>query len=352
MRALGRDPEIGVLATSTKSHGGVERYSKDVIEALGHIGYRLVVAETIDWRSASRRVVGMLGLTLRLRRMQMLWVLHPRLAFAGLVLARIHRVPMVVSTYGYETWGRYSRLRGLALRRADVVTVVSKFTQAMMGRPGMDAVLLPPLPSFDAVPEIDELVPQAERKMVLFVGRFSAEYKGLGVFLRAANSVAEDSWGWEFVAAGGMSRDERAQYVSGVGPVRLVVNPPDNDLRRLYEQAAIVVFPSRTVRDTDGYWRGGEGFGITLLDAAIFGCVTITSDEGACPEVGALLGNSLSIRGSSEELSSTILCLMRDRQLREVLASQGTRNARRLFAPEEFGGRVANLVQQATDSHR
>lgn len=84
------------------------------------------------------------------------------------------------------------------------------------------------------------------------------------------------------VLAGGPGEDAyRKKGFSALSGVRFLGPVSDAELRALYENAQMFLFPSRT-----------EGFGLPPLEAMAFGCPVIASNAGAMPEVckdGALL---------------------------------------------------------------
>lgn len=334
------------MTTSTHSLGGVQRYSASVEKALEELGWQVVMFEAIYWETFRARLVGVWRTLRAAKGARVVWALHPRLGTACLVIARLRRVPMIISTHGYETWGRYRPFSRFAVRQADVVTVVSKFTKAMIGRPGIDAVLVPPTFSFSNSEEDAVLKPQSERRTVTFVGRLDAEYKGLSLFLDLAHRLAPEYPDWEFVAAGGLD-PLGSVPTPATEAVRVLANTSDDELAELYCASAVVVLPSKATRDASGRWTGGEGFGIVMLDAALHGAVVVTSDEGACPEAGGLLGNALITHPDLEDVLHAVRTLMENETAREQLALRGREEALRRFSHPQFRECVAETLRTA-----
>lgn len=341
-------PLVAVIAGNLHSVGGIERYGRTVIAGLEELKCQVIVAESARWQTANARIKGVLRFYRATAGASIVWALHPRLASVALLVARRQGAQVIVSTYGFETWGRYNSLTKLALCRSDVVTVVSKYTQAMMGRPGYGAILLPPTFSFHLAKSDELKLPvQAERFTVSFVGRLGAEYKGLRVFAQIAELLRPLYPGWEFVAAGSLPNGGYdAQDLENM-PINVLANPSDEELQQLFARSAIVVFPSRAVSDAAGRWSGGEGFGITLLDAALHGAAVVTSDEGACAEIGGLLGNAVVVRPSIDEVSEAVERLIVDTDARVRLGARGQENAARLFSPNQFRQRLRSVLEKA-----
>jgi len=343
--SLEERPTVGVLTTSIHLLGGIERYGRSLINGFEELGWQVVLAESAEWQSTLRRIRGVLQFWRAVSNAKVIWVLHPRLAWPALVVARSRRVPLIASAHGYETWGRYSVITKWALGRANAVVPISKFTRSMMGSPGFDTILLPPTFSVTRnESEGDEMPKQMDRRIVSFVGRLGADYKGLGLFLELAHRLAPRYVGWRFVAAGAL-KPAGARSTTLAPGIYQMENPADKELDDLYSNSAIVVFPSRAVMTARGRWIGGEGFGITILDAAVHGAVIVTSDEGSCPEVAGLLGNSVVVRPDLADITQAVEWLMNDIDARTSLGARGILNAPR-FRPERFREQVANVLQQ------
>lgn len=336
---------VGVLATSVGDDGGVQRYGARVLESLNREGHSFVLSESIRWRDDTSRIRGVRNFLSTLSGCDLAWVLHPRLALAGVVSAKATGLPVIVSTYGFENWGRYSRASSFALSSANVVTALSVFSASMMGEPGRKAVLLRPTWGIKP-PAISNQLEVAERKAVLFVGRLSEIYKGTDVVLDLASRFQADDR-WRFVLAGhGHLPSSIRGLAADLPNVRVVSSPSDIELARLYANAAVLVAPSRTHRLGRNRWAGGEGFGIMLLEAAVAGVPVLASDEGACPETVALLGNGAISPPTAEAFEPILRDLLDDTQLRAELGCRGMVSAKSL-SPDVFCEGVGRILRFA-----
>lgn len=99
--------------------------------------------------------------------------------------------------------------------------------------------------------------------------------------------------------------------------VRVMENPPFEDLRLLYGGAEVFVFPSLY-----------EGFGWPPIEAQACGCPVVASCGGALEEV---LGNSAELADCRDAaaFARSVGCLLSDAGLREVVRQKGFKNVQR-----------------------
>jgi glycosyltransferase involved in cell wall biosynthesis len=98
----------------------------------------------------------------------------------------------------------------------------------------------------------------------------------------------------------------------------------DKDLRALYAESAVFLFPSLY-----------EGFGLPVLEASAAGVPVVSSNRGACPEVlgstGILFDPEDSIAGAA-----AVLRILRQRDFASRLSEEGHERAK-LFTWERTG---------------
>ncbi|WP_236549443.1 glycosyltransferase family 1 protein [Novosphingobium sp. TCA1] len=105
----------------------------------------------------------------------------------------------------------------------------------------------------------------------------------------------------------------------------------DAELRALYENAAVFIFPSLT-----------EGFGLPPVEAMHCGTPVIAARAGAMPEVcgdGALLVNA----GDTRAFRTAIEAVLQDRQLRDELTGRGRKRAGELTW-DRAGERLETII--------
>ena len=216
-------------------------------------------------------------------------------SFATLILARLLRRPSVLVVGGFDTanvpdigygWQRggirqWVSRRTMALATRLVTNSRSSLAeiQANVGMdPGRVTVVHHGLA--DRFPDGGE--PDRDR-VALTVGvvrRRNLLRKGLLPFVRAAALLPDV----QFVVAGGW-REDAADVLRGeAGPnVRLAGFLEDAELDALFRRAAVYVQASRH-----------EGFGLSLAEGMLAGCVPVVTDAGALPEVVGDVGVTIS----------------------------------------------------------
>jgi glycosyltransferase involved in cell wall biosynthesis len=109
--------------------------------------------------------------------------------------------------------------------------------------------------------------------------------------------------------------------------VRICHNPSDEQLRQLYSDAALLLFPSLY-----------EGFGWPVLEAMACGCPVVCSNTASLPEV---VGD-LALMAAPDDVEGLAACCARiltDASLSEQMAAKGQQHAAG-FSLERFGGQL------------
>lgn len=176
--------------------------------------------------------------------------------------------------YGYQQGGVRARLSRWIMRRADVLATNSAYSRDEIERnTGIagDRVTV----MHHGVPDPFGSLPEKPAEpLALTVGnvdRPNLERKGLRAFAEAAAELPEV----EFAVAG--------RFVDGAGEELRAQAPPnlrltgwveEDELLDLYRRAAVYVQASRH-----------EGFGVSVAEAMLAGCVPVVTRAGALPEV-------------------------------------------------------------------
>lgn len=96
-------------------------------------------------------------------------------------------------------------------------------------------------------------------------------------------------------------------------------HPPDADLRRMYSESNVLLYPSRY-----------EGFGLPPLEAMACGCPSVTTAVGAIPEFAADRRDALIVRaGDIDAMVARLEEVLLDAALRRRLSEEGRRTADR-----------------------
>jgi glycosyltransferase involved in cell wall biosynthesis len=212
-------------------------------------------------------------------------------SFAALSAARLLRKPSVLVVGGFDT-ARVPEI-GYGWQRGGVRQVVSRRTMSMATRlvTNSHSSLEELRVNADVDPRratvvyhgLDDRFGEPDGtprdRMALSVGvvrNRNLERKGMRAFVRAASHLPDV----QFVLAGSWKedavdrlREEASTNVSFPGFL------PDAELDALFRRAAVYVQPSHH-----------EGFGLSLAEAMLAGCVPVVTEAGALPEVVGDIG--------------------------------------------------------------
>ncbi len=234
-----------------------------------------------------------------------------------------------------------------ALQSYGLVIAISDFTREWIRRYwGRDAAMLyPPI-------DVDVLRPAEKEKLVLSVGRFfvGGHCKRQDVMVKAVRALLprlpED---WRFVFAGGIGHrpEDRAYFEAVRGaaaglPIEVLGDIGSDELRRLYQQAALYWHATGFVESGRPEPVANEHFGITTAEAMAAGAVPIVHGSGGQIEivrngVDGYLWTTLS------ELGARTLALAGDAGLRERMTHAAVERAQR-FSRSAFETRATALV--------
>ncbi|AJF60135.1 MAG: glycosyltransferase family 4 protein [Candidatus Diapherotrites archaeon] len=175
---------------------------------------------------------------------------------------------------------------------------------------------------------LKEFFPPAKEhreKFVLFVGSLKA-YKGAFVLVNAFREISEKFPGVQLVFAGheeGAPLAKMKEFVNGkwLGKrVKFLGKKSEKELRELYQQAGLLVFPSTCM----------EMFGSIWAEAMACGCPIIASDVAGMKE---LAGGKVVLfeNGNSSDLQEKIIELLEDRIKASAGGKSGTGYATKSF---------------------
>jgi glycosyltransferase involved in cell wall biosynthesis len=229
-----------------------------------------------------------------------------------------------------EARRKFLRKTAGALRRADGIVTISRFSrQGIEERFGIsgDKILVTYLGLSDVFrrPRDPARGTALRRELglsepfLLFVGA-SEPRKNLPVLIEALAVLRDRGRPVPLVLVGRPGGDQaaveeavRRRRLERL--VRLAGYRPDEDVCALYDEAAVLVFPSLA-----------EGFGLPLLEAMARGLPAAVSGVGALPEIGdeaAVYFNP----GQAESVAEAVLMVLDDEGLRRKMRSRGLQRA-------------------------
>lgn len=161
------------------------------------------------------------------------------------------------------------------------------------------------------------------KPFILHIGS-SLKRKNRDGIIRIINRVREQ-WNGQMVFAGAPLTTDLIQIIEQFKlneRIVQIINPDNSLLEALYNQAFVLLFPSRY-----------EGFGWPIIEAQACGCPVICSDRTSLPEVA---GDSALIRAVDDEagFAADILRLMEPSE-REIWVRKGLENVKR-FTTEKM----------------
>lgn len=334
----GNRRKVLVLAPSLKSTGGVQNYTRTLVDAanavLGSERVR-VVAVAADpetrgdgnlalSRSVKLRFLASAVATAVSWSPDLILCAHVGLAPAARFIQRLTGVPYWLVLYGIEVWGELPPAKAKALRRAQRYVTITRFTlEAMVARQDLKdppASILPPtLPK--ARPQSDEKSAGTSRAparpTVLTVGRIAASerYKGHDAILDVWPAVLRrvpDAEYW--IVGDGDDRprlEERVREMGITHSVRLTGSVSPEELDVCYDRCSIFAMPART--ELDARAPRGEGFGIVFLEAMAHGKAVVGPRFGAPAEFIRSGEHGLLVDPANpEELAGALIELLED----------------------------------------
>jgi len=282
---------------------------------------------------------------------------HPNLApVTSTMRFAAPRLKSIVCTHGVEVWEPLTRMRRMALRRADVVLAPSKYTAdhvAAIQRVATQKIRVLP---WALDPQFEALAPQSgkaaapenfpEGRVVLTVGRWRADerYKGMDTLitalprllprwpelqLAAVGDGDDREWLEDLAEETGVQR--HVHFLSGLSYV---------ELARCYAHCEIFALPSR-----------GEGFGLVYLEAMACGKPVIGGAHGGAPEViddgktGYLVPH-----GDAAQLATAIETLLADPALEREMGRRGKQRVENEFRFSVFAKSFRKILRELCES--
>jgi phosphatidylinositol alpha-1,6-mannosyltransferase len=288
------------------------------------------------------------------REAQMVLAAHPHLAVpVSAMRARSKKFSSIVQSHGVEVWKPLNALRGICLRRAELVTAPSRFTAEKLHQiqrlPETKIQILP----WGLDPEFLTLTQRASEfslpagipnsRYVLAVGRWSSDerYKGFDTLIRALPGLLRQTPDLHLVFVGdGDDRsnldalakekkiEQRVHFVSRISREQLVA---------CYAKADVFALPS-----------SGEGFGFVFLEAMALSKAAVGGNHGGIPDIiDEGKTGFLVTHGDEQQLGAQLNLLLRDRALREEMGQRGRDRVMQKFTFQKFETRLREILTKS-----
>ena len=370
--------KVLILATDLLSRGGIARYTSTLASSLAStLGSENVdVLCFFDWGYAGElptefHVLGMVsgrgraGVLSRLnflfqaakaatRGYDLVIANHVALAPVAALMKLAFRTPYWVACHSVEVWWGTSPVRHAALKRADLILPVSRYTaDAVQKMDGIHSSRVKVV--YNAIPDsLARLLlsqePHSDLSRKLKAGTSlllsvcslvrGNEFKGVDTVIRALPKILKTKPDLRYLVVGEgeiRPRLERLAVEMGVAEnVTFLGEVSDAELAELYRLCDVFVLPSRGQEPIGT--TGGEGFGRVYVEAALAGKPVIGSLSGGAAE--AVLHGKTGVRlnaDSSDEVADAVLTIL-----------QNHRAGSYPWVPQEGNGHSATFSEAGT----
>ncbi len=222
------------------------------------------------------------------------------------------------------------------LRRAAAITSPSHFVANYIQ--SVCRVNAPPIEIIPYPIDVDQFRPAAKdyaRKSVLFVGRVEKR-KGADILLRAVPKVLANRPRCEFLFVGQINEELRDLVKQAPAAVRFLTSKPRHELVELYQQASVVVVPSR--------WDNSPN---VIYEAMACGTPVIATKVGGIPElVGDGRTGRLVPARVEHALAGAIIELLDDKNARARMGRRSREKAVALWQQEKVAARTIDLYEK------
>jgi glycosyltransferase involved in cell wall biosynthesis len=282
---------------------------------------------------------------------------HPNLAPVVSTMRFVApRMKSIVCTHGIEVWEPLTRMRRMALRRADVVLAPSQHTAdhvAAVQRVATQKIRVLP---WALDPQFEALAPQSgkvaapgnfpEGRVVLTVGRWRTDerYKGMDTLITALPRLLPRWPELQLAAVGDGDDREWLEDLAEENGVRRHVHFLSGlsyaELAACYGHCEIFALPSK-----------GEGFGLVYLEAMACGKAVIGGAHGGAPEViddgktGYLVAH-----GDAAQLATAIETLLADPALEQEMGRRGKQRVENEFRFSVFAKSFRKILRELCES--
>lgn len=353
-----------------KNAGGIERYTSTILHELKKRGHRIFVYvlsegdEDSDFTYLNKviprirfvdRFIGSYRISRHLRELRVKIDLflcgHIHLISPCEKLAKRFSIRYDLFVYGIDCWGTRFKTALPVMNNLRHVISISSFTTEQVRKQGYqgNVVYFPPLI------DVKELAPartpkvQDDKIVLLTVARLDAgeQYKGQDTVIQALDLVLKQWPDVEYwIVGSGNDRDRLEHLARSLGVndhVKFLGFVSDEDLVSINQRADICVLPSKVSLNPEKLQ--GEGFGIVLIEAAMYRKALIASNIGGSTDIVEHEVNGLRCNPENvEDVADCIVRLCKDQNLRHRLGENAYRTVEERFSLAQFDQYVGPLM--------
>ena len=217
--------------------------------------------------------------------------------FAAIILKRVFNIPVVVTAHGTDVYGLkgkiFNWLKKEVCQHADGITVVSaslkQALEVILPKKCAEQIAIIPMGAdstfFMYKNRKDHIKMNIGigNRVILFVGRLS-EVKGVKYLIDAMLIVRKQYTNTQLLIIGNGelhgNLKEQAKTAGLTNSVHFLGSIPNVELPAYYAVADIFIAPSIIAKGGDR-----EGFGLTLVEAAMCGCLVISTKTGGIEDI-------------------------------------------------------------------
>jgi glycosyltransferase involved in cell wall biosynthesis len=377
--------KILILATDIYTRGGIARYTWTLSSVLGDLlgpdnvrvlsllnlggsqevptAFRIIGTITDQLTAAGELRFVARALQLARNDYDLIVCNHVATAQAAILIRELYGKPFWVACHDLEVCGYLPFLKRAALRKAELLLPVSRFTASNLGDgEGIDPAKIQVL--YNAIPDdfVELLVSDSgpknpwgarktrDGKILLSVGSLSQgfEYKGFDLVIRALPQILRETPSVRYVIVGTGEGCDRLQMLAAQLSVAEHIvfagELSDAELASCYQACDVFVLPSGAA-DPKGRWHG-EGFGRVYAEASLAGKPVVASRVGGAPE--AVLDGQTGLLvnpGSPEEVAQAVTALFKEPNLAQALGRAGRKRALENFTSEAMRKSLRGILE-------
>jgi phosphatidylinositol alpha-1,6-mannosyltransferase len=364
--------KVLVLAPSLKSLGGIQNYTRTLVDALqvvlGHDRVRVVpvLSDPVVQDDGSVALQSSVKVRFLFSAItaaiawcpDLIICAHVGLAPAARLIQKLIGVRFWVVLYGIEVWGDLPVTKRNALRAAQRYVAITRFTlDATTARHGLEShreLILPPSLPKGRPPSRQTDCRTSKcltRPTVLTVGRIEASerYKGHDVMLDAWPAVLRRLPDAMYCIVGGgddrQRLESRARELGIADSVHFAGAVSSEQLDVCYDSCWVFAMPSRTELNTRV--PRGEGFGIVFLEAMTHGKPVVGPRVGSPTEFIRSGEHGLLVDPTdSREVARALIELLEDPTRAQHMGDAGREWVAKEFSFDRFCERLRDALQQ------
>ena len=279
---------ILILTGDLSLIGGIEKYNKDLINSFKNCNCNIYLIQR--YKGGILEKISFLFRTviyIFFNKPRYIMCCHINFSPILLFLNYIMKIKYCVSIYGIEAIGKFSKLKKIALEKADKILTISEYTKELIVKQNISfkkkiiiikSCVNENLFNDNKFKINKEKYNVGNRKVVMTLSRLSAsEEKGHNRVLKSLEILNDKFPNFVYMIVGGGSdkrvseilceNEDLKKKVIFTGPIK------DEEKNSYLSLADVFILPSKN-----------EGFAIVFLEALMAGLVVIAPNKYGCPE--------------------------------------------------------------------